>query len=59
MWTAGNDGNPLEDVFSILRFRPLGVVSFRKFYILCARPGFDASALQVAEVATQPLPIHR
>jgi hypothetical protein len=49
----------LEDVFSILRFRRRGVVSFRKFVILYARPGCDANALRMAEGPTQPMRVHR
>ncbi|HEY0483662.1 MAG TPA: hypothetical protein VGD37_39355 [Kofleriaceae bacterium] len=60
MWTACGDGNCLEDVFSVLRFRRRGMVSFRKFIILNAQRGPDANALHLEEAATQPLRVlHR
>jgi hypothetical protein len=47
---GGND--PLEEVFSVLRFRRRGPVSFRKFIILSAS---EANALRSPEGETQPL----
>jgi hypothetical protein len=55
MWTARGDANCLEDVFSVLRFRRRGMVSFRKFIILNAQHGPEANALHLEEAATQPL----
>jgi hypothetical protein len=48
MRSVSGDGNHLEDVFSILRFRRRGVVSFRRFVILYAHAGLDANALRLA-----------
>jgi len=59
MRSERGDGNLLEGVFDILRFRRLGVVSFRKFIILCAGLETDAHALQLSELTTQPLRVHR
>jgi hypothetical protein len=53
--TASAQSNYLEDVFSILRFRRRGVVSFRKFVILNVRRWRDANVLHDAEGPTQPL----
>jgi hypothetical protein len=53
--TASAESNYLEDVFSILRFRRRGVVSFRKFVILSVRRRQNAKVLRDAEGPTQPL----
>jgi len=55
MQFASGESNYLEDVFSVLRFRRRGVVSFRKFVILNARRGRNARLLHDAEGPTQPL----
>jgi hypothetical protein len=54
---ADGDRKQLEEVFSVLRSRRRGPVSFRKFVILGAR---EANALRTPEGATQPLRVlHR
>ena len=55
MWSESDKSNYLEDVFSVLRFRRRGVVSFRKFVILNAWHGKTATVLRDAEGPTQPV----
>ena len=49
----------LEEAFSILRCRPSGEVSFRRFVILNARAGRTAKILQAGEGPTLPLRVYR
>lgn len=53
--TASAESNYLEDVFSILRFRRRGVVSFRKFVILNVGRRQDPKVLRDDEGPTQPV----
>lgn len=48
---------PLENVFSILRFRSRGLVSFRWFVVMRADPEQDARDLRADLAATQPMRI--
>ena len=55
----GSQRRHLENVFSILRFRHRGVVSFRRFVVLGVQPGRNANAVHDELAFTQPMRVRQ
>ena len=61
MWIASSEAplEFLENVFSILRFRSRGVVSFRRFVVMYADDEIGAHDQRADAAVTQPMRIMR